>query len=63
MWADLELMTLLYKRFGDLSRFCETADLEGDMDRSIRMQRIVSTMEELEKRCLLKFIYLLYATN
>ena len=54
-WADLELMTLLYKRFEDLSRFCETADLEGDMERSIRMQRIVSTMEELEKRCLLKF--------
>ena len=48
-------MTLLYKRFDDLSRFCETTDLEGDMERSVRMQRIVSTMAEPESRLLLKF--------
>ena len=54
-WADLELMTLLYQRFQDLSRFCETAELEGDMERSVRMQRIVSTMEDPERRSLLKF--------
>jgi hypothetical protein len=51
----LELLIFLRDNFADLAVFCATAVGDGDMERSIRMERLKTTMGDDFTRGFLKF--------
>ena len=54
-WAELELLIFLRENFENLAVFCATAVVDGDMERSTRMQRLKDTMADDVTRSCLKF--------